>query len=233
MSELDLLTISSPSNPFASRFVKAGARAYRRPDTLSALFVVDLIDQLELVRFGAIEGDHGTGKSTLLHSMASVLNRRFPGGCWVQLSRDPTFHWSRRAAERIDNAMVTWRTQSLAANGGAFVIDGAEQLPLGVLTCLRIRARFRSQVCLITTHKPQRHFVCLHRTSLNRRLIEAMFGELIRSMADTNLREKTESHFRGLDLSEFANVRDLWSSLYDWVERERSSTRIPCERSID
>ena len=233
MSEIDLLNISCPSNPFASRFVKAGVIAYRRPDTLSALSVVDLIDQLERVRFGAIEGDHGTGKSTLLHSMASVLDRRFPGGRWVQLSRDPRFHWSRRVAEKIGNAVVTWRTQSLAANGGAFVIDGAEQLPLGVLTCLRIRARFRSQVCLITTHKPQRHFVCLHRTSLNRRLIDAMFKELIRSMADKNLLEKTQRHFLGLDLSELSNVRDLWSSLYDWVEREQSSTRIPCERPID
>lgn len=195
--------------------------AYRHPATLSAVSAEELINRLEQVRFGAIQGDHGTGKSTLLHGLASGLDQRFPGGRWVQLNRDPALQYWGRAVERISNAVVTRRTQVSAADGGVLVIDGAEQLPPGILTYLRIHAGSRGPFCLITTHKPQRGFVCLHRTSLNRRLIESMFDELIRSLPDLVFREKIEKHFRTLDLEKFRNVRDLWSSLYDWVERHQ------------
>ncbi|TWT96539.1 ATP-binding protein [Neorhodopirellula pilleata] len=225
MPDDDSLTACLPSNPFASRFVKAGAMVYRHPETLSAIGVLDLVAHLEQVRFGSIEGDHGTGKSTLLHCMATALMQRFPGGQWVQLGRDPAMSWLGRIVQRIDNAVASWRAQTRTAAGGVLVVDGAEQLPPGVLTCLRMRAKFRGQVCLITTHKPRWGFACLHRTSLNQRLVETMFAELVASIPEATVREKIDKHFRTLDLSEFSNVRDLWSSLYDWVEREHSGTR--------
>lgn len=205
-------------NPFASRFVRAGAMRYRDPGTLSSLATVQLMEQLKRVRSGAIEGEHGTGKSTLLNTMASDLEQHFPGGQWVQLTRPIHAGWIAWLKELTGNALVTLRAQSNVELGGVLVIDGAEQLPPGVRALARYRAWMAGQFILITTHSPRRGFVCLYRTSLNRNLIEGMLDELLGPITDEALTLRIRVHFNSLDLSEFSNVRDLWSHMYDWFE---------------
>lgn len=211
------------TNPFASRFVRAGAIAYRDPGTLSGIPVGDLLDHLACVRWAAIEGEHGTGKSTLLNTIAPGLQERFPGGKWIQLTRSADRGWLARFRERINNAVVTMRAQSGVRRGGVLVIDGAEQLPPMIGTGVRWRAWIKGQACLITTHSPQPGFTCLHRTSLNRAVMDSMLEELLGSVEDREFAAKIRSVYQSMHPSRFANARDLWSQLYDWVETNRSS----------
>ena len=212
-------------NPFASRFVRPGAMVYRDPKTLMTVDVDCLLAELESVRRAAIVGDHGTGKSTLLHTIAAQLESQYPEGRWVQLTRDNGFPIAERCREVVANVRVTLREQKSLVDGGVLVIDGAEQLPAWVRAVIAKRTQQRGQACLITTHRPVKRFKTIFQTALDHKLIEFLVTQLTTDCSDPELIASVRERIkRPID-----NARELWSDLYDDFEL-RTSTRNKGDR---
>lgn len=207
-------TLPSQSNPFASRYVRPGALPFRfrsndRPDAIVA--------QLREVRFGAIVGDHGTGKSTLLRELAGHLEEEMPGGQWVQLTRDE----NPGLVSGIANSRVVLNCQRLVSAGGVLVIDGGEQLPSLARRIAARRTRRCGHFCLLTAHDEIPGFEILYRTSLDVDLIHELIAELLPPPllpTDEVLRQRIYEHVAQTDLTTIDNLRVLWDQLYEVAE---------------
>lgn len=209
------------SNPFASRYVRPGALAFRFDSGLpnqAAVTTTSIVSRLHEVRCGAIIGDHGTGKSTLLRELAEQLERELPGGQWVQLTQEPT----SGILSRIVTSRVVLRLQNRVARGGVLVIDGGEQLPVIARWWIMARARRRGHFCLLTSHRELAGFTTLYRTSLTPALIADLLDELLPPSDDpqrSRLREKLQRHAESIDWRTINNLRDLWDDLYEVAAR--------------
>lgn len=215
------------SNPFASRYLRAGELAFRLVDdgatgdaelccTVQRRDFVDVIvARLREVRCGAIIGDHGTGKSTLLRELAGRLDREMSGGAWVQLTQ------SNRVSEILGNVLTVSRCLRAVAPGGVLVIDGAEQLPAIVRQWIARKSQRARQFVLVTSHHNLAGFATLHRTKLSPALINGLVSELL---SDANrhvssaLRAHLQSYLKSVKLGEVRNLRDLWNELYEVAE---------------
>ncbi|MBB3204621.1 energy-coupling factor transporter ATP-binding protein EcfA2 [Rhodopirellula rubra] len=221
------------SNPFASRFVRPGAFAFRFDHVSSTHeegsredFVRSLVDRLREERCGVIVGDHGTGKSTLLRELAETLEREMPGGQWVQLTGpDPASTRNERIVRGLgdlwNNIRTVGRLQRSVPRGGVLVIDGGEQIPAFWRWWIAHRAKRRDHFCLLTSHSDVAGFATLYRTHLSPDLIGDLVRELL-SGTDAALqpgaRIKVQQHLDTIDLSRVGNLRDLWDDLYEIVQ---------------
>lgn len=196
--------------------------AYRDPETLMTVDVTCLLTQLESVRLAAIVGDHGTGKSTLLHTIAGGLDSKFADGRWVQLTRDKGQPFAERCKEIGANIRVTLREQKSLGDGGILVIDGAEQLPGWVRATIARRTQQRGQACLITTHQPVKRFATIYQTSLCGEVIKFLVDQLTVGCNDPGLMESVRKRIE----QPIDNARSLWSDLYDIFERHDFERRI-------
>ncbi|SMP47875.1 hypothetical protein SAMN06265222_102353 [Neorhodopirellula lusitana] len=247
------MPLAQPSNPFASRFVRPGQLLYRRRDSRDQAgnvvschqnWCASLIERLRQSGCGVIVGAHGTGKSTLLQSLAPDLTTSMPGGQWVQLHRaieanqasrtkltgqpirNRLFSGIARLTELRENVQVTLRTQSSVAAGGVLVIDGGEQLPAWTRWLIRRRASTRRHFCLITSHRPLSGFEPLHETTLDPSVVQSLVSELLQTSTHEPLNECIRQHMQKVDFREIDNVRDLWSDLYDLAEHHLSVTAL-------
>lgn len=215
--------LNSVSNPFASRFTRPGAIDYRDPATGRPIDPAELISRLKSMRMGAIVGDHGTGKSTLLQTLSRFeSSERFAYGRWIQLGRDPSLKFCGRIRERYDNSIKTLKTQSEVESDHVLIIDGAEQISAIVRSIVRRRALVRGQMCLITTHRTLRGFPTLARTSINPSVVRTLAAELIANIPDPVIRGAMQNTIESRLQHPVTNVRDLWSDLYDTYESQIS-----------
>ncbi len=223
-------TLSHPppihSNPFASRYVRPGALAFQPVSSVlgqtaildvhqQSDFAGNFITRLREVRCGAIVGDHGTGKSTLLRELAAHLDNEMPGGAWVQLTQ------SERVSERLDNLRTIARVQRTVAPGGVLVIDGAEQVPVLFRRWIARKCRGSRQFALVTSHHEIAGFETLYRTELSPALIGGLLNELLspeNGEVPLGLRSHLQHHLRSVNLDDVRNLRDLWSELYEVAE---------------
>ena len=128
--------LSQKSNPFATKFIRAGALRYRFPDGQS---INDIHDRLARNRWrGQVVGHHGSGKTTLLRT----LDRH-----WVRWNRQP-FTFSLQDGQRTFN-MQGWTHWS---SGTQIIIDGYEQLSWFSRCKLLYRCRRRESGLIVTTH---------------------------------------------------------------------------------
>ncbi|TWT64680.1 ATP-binding protein [Allorhodopirellula solitaria] len=215
-------SLTSRSNPFASRFVRPGALAFRGVDGGAGAeqssdepqhnFAERLIARLREARCGVIVGNHGTGKSTLLRELAGPLDREMSGGVWVQLTQSHGYR------ETLNNVRTLGRLQRSVARGGVFVIDGAEQVPRFLRSWIAHRCRRGGQFALVTSHHELAGFETLYHTELSPELINELLGELLapeKNDIDPALHTQLRNHLQTRDLREVSNLRDLWDELYD------------------
>ncbi|WP_461508407.1 P-loop NTPase family protein [Rhodopirellula baltica] len=211
---------SQPTNPFSSRHTRPGAIPFRFDLNGSdrAGHIARFLADLRQHRLGLIVGNHGTGKSTLLHDMAHALQEKFPGGKWIQLTADPNRSPIAVVSSMLQNDRAAIETQATVSPGGVLVIDGAEQLSPWGRFRIRRRAQQAGHVCLATAHRDLRGFHVLHRTKVTAKLIEDLLAEVLRD--HPNAREKLAKVGKADSMPSFADVtdvRELWSRLYDVV----------------
>lgn len=226
----------SPSNPFCTRRVRPGALEYRFDElgpveTDSGRSRSDeIVDALLRHRSGLIVGAHGTGKSTLLHSLRPQLWNLFPDVEHVQLSASRNLNLLPRLRHAFRQAQSLFARQAVLRHGGLLVVDGAEQILRVHLAGLLRNARWNDQAVLATSHQPIGGIPVLYQTKVTRSLVVALTDSLLAEVSpDVNRAVRAELCQR--DWSTLTNVRDLWFELYDVVQphliRESAHTSAP------
>ncbi len=216
---------SIESNPFATRFVRPGEVAYRvdsestRADELAETLVTQLIASVLRNRRVAIVGPHGTGKTTLLRRLEVELKRQWPAAVSVRLSANQRAVPFRRA--------------------DCMIVDGFEQLAAWqrwrLSRSVGVRSRHAIGHLVITSHRPHHGFVTAHRTRVDSKLARILTEERLSQLppderdilSDFFYSQITYCRPKQCRLSDDSvrddsiNLRDLWFSMYDEVERVR------------
>lgn len=228
-------------NPFSSRFVRPGSIPYRFVGDLDAAAVGTRLLEWSSRHFAAsIIGPHGTGKSTLLHTLASYLTAAGYDLTWFRLSQSEPRTADRQGILRSVDEMLG----ELAAhqNLRCIIIDGYEQLDW--LTRIRIAARLWStrdsnrigghgppgSFLLVTAHARPVGIPTFFQTKWQDSLVEELTMEkLLRLSPDERAAMAARARYRASLLNPVPdrkkNVRDYWFSLYDDYERLRREAR--------
>jgi energy-coupling factor transporter ATP-binding protein EcfA2 len=190
-------------NPFATRYVRPGCIGYRFPAGQDA---AQLIIRLRRQKWwGEIVGPHGSGKSTLVETLDSELQRvgrhvvmlRFRGGQGHRMRATPTD--------------PPWSTATQV------IADGYEQLGWLGRARLRRAARHAGAGLIVTAHAPTGLPTLLH-TAPDLDAVQAMVHTLLGGelcvIRDHDIAASFARH-RG-------NVREVLFDLYDLYERRRT-----------
>jgi len=190
------------SNPFSTRCVRPGAIEYRfEGDDCPALLVMRL--GLHEWR-GQIIGPHGTGKSTLLRTLAPEIERTGRKVEFVTLSQGQ--RWWRPSADQVN----AWNSRTLV------VIDGYEQLNVWARWRLRSICRRRGAGLLITAHKDM-GFPTLFQSAVTLERAQTIVADLQR---DGDTLVTADDVAAALEVRG-GNLREALFDLYDLYELRR------------
>ena len=220
-----LLTTTLESNPFCTRMVRPGSVEYRFCDKATGTPTADdarsgydeIVASLQSHRFGVIVGAHGSGKTTLIHSLRTVLRDAFADVEDVQLSGPPSVATLARCQHARRVAKQMYSRQNRLPRGGLLVVDGAEQLSRPGLAWLLRKAKRRGQAVLATSHWPVRGMTVLHETEVTGALVSSLTESLL-AEASPKVAKIVRTELGRQDWSTLTNVRDLWFELYDVVQ---------------
>ncbi len=195
MSPVSGKYIAARDNPFASHRVEAVPFCFAEGDWTSNL------SRLQAMNWrGAIVGNQGSGKTTLMLEMKARLEQHFSGKLTANycfLSRDSRDH--PKEIKRLGHA---------ASRGQILLVDGIERL--GRLRRWRLLQGNSGQTRLVVTaHGPTRLPVWIH-CQTNWSLMKTVLQSLVESPDEWLVRETSrlfEMH-RG-------NIREVLRSLYD------------------
>ncbi len=206
------MAIDFPTNPFSTAAIQAGSIAYRFPAAVAGLeSAAQLIERLKRTCHGraAIVGPHGTGKTTLLCTLAESLEQTFERVQWERcIAGDQVSH-----RIRFDHAQ----------SPRLIVIDGFEQLALWRRWWLRIQTRYHQCGMLVTTHRKPMGLPVLIHTSVSVDLAQTIVRELVKDQ----MREEYQAYFVKLVPTLLArqqgNLRETLFALYDAYEARRGT----------
>ena len=240
-----LVIAHTRSNPFCTRFVRPGSIAYQFHTETKAESSTDqssigtssigtssdtncqrIARQLVAHQRSLIIGPHGTGKTTLLCTLAPYLEASFDFTLTVRLhaphTKNPHINnWRARIANRRQNAkLVHDAIQRLRAGSGRtlLIIDGLEQLSWRARWWTMWSASSTGARILATSHHPTPRFQIVHQTWTDSPTIKRLTSQLTADQSNEIQATVNEALSRR-ELTPDTNVRDLWFELYDLVEQ--------------
>lgn len=217
-------------NPFSTRFVRPDQMQYRfasdiDPDELFR----SLLDRFKSSPALAVIGPHGTGKSTLIHSLLRKIDaagqEAGTGGVRViRLSTSTKPVWPLEAIRMVQRRSLV-------------VIDGFEQMPLVSRLAIvsRLHSGRSSARLLVTAHRRQWFiptFFCTYwdveviRDLTAEKLLHLPIAKRKVMLQIANRLEQQHLANRKIAAETPANVRDYWFSLYDAYEKLRNESPV-------
>lgn len=195
----------SETNPFATRWTRPGAFAYRFVGGVDAR---RLVDRLAAQRWrGQIVGPHGSGKSSLLKALLPEIE--IAGRRVDRYSVASGQRWWWPGSERV----AGWDSLTVV------IVDGYEQLGAWSRWRLRRACRKRRAGLVVTAHADV-GFDDLARTNVTLELAEQLVAELQASVPPL----VTATDVRERYLPETGNFRELLFELYDLYELRRRAS---------
>lgn len=191
------------SNPFATRFVRPGAIEFLLPEGQTLDSLVDTLDRHRWR--GQILGPHGTGKSTLLHSLQPVLVERLRLLAWF------TQNQGERSLNITEADAAQWSSQTLV------IVDGYEQLGWLAKRWLTATCDRTGAGLLVTTHTDM-GLTTIFATQPSETLLQEVVAELT-ALANGIISADDVSHCYQ---QHAGNLREALFALYDLYELRRT-----------
>jgi energy-coupling factor transporter ATP-binding protein EcfA2 len=210
------------SNPFATRFTRPGQLPFLFTDQVESELANDdamrqLAANLIRQRRGLIVGPHGTGKSTLLHSLLPHLTGAFSSILSVHLTRGESAKWVHRWHHQREINRHLRDCRRSAKSRSLLLLDGAEQVTTWQRARLLRWSHAREVSILATSHRSLRGLPVLYRTCLNATLISRLTSRLLQNTS-AEVHSLVGSQLDRHDLNAVSNLRELWFELYDVVQ---------------
>jgi len=215
-------------NPFSTEFIAPAKVPYlfttgaaRRNPQQVDLHLESLLAKIRETPKGLIVGPHGTGKSTLLHTLLPKLQQSFPRVAFHQLSRDPRRSMMQRMIEdrRARKRMINLTSD--LPKGALLVIDGLEQLNRPARWRITRIASAKRATILAWTHRKLTGWNLIHETSTSSKMIQTLATDLMED-SPFELRRRITNELKQRAVTPSTNVRDLWFEMYDRVQEANS-----------
>jgi hypothetical protein len=207
-------------NPFSSNFIQPGALAYEcfgrseqsdsGPGGTIVPALESLIDRLLAVpnRCSMIVGPHGSGKSTLIHSLIQACHTRQPPLATFhrRYSSSGSFEGNRESIVQIKMGSVVF-------------IDGYEQIGWVKRIGLRLLLKRRSSFLVATMHRKQAGFTLLWETSIDPSIEEWVLESLLqKAQVSGHWKAKilASAEWHQSRLKHGQNLRETLFDMYDW-----------------
>ena len=191
----------SRSNPFATKFIRAGALpfCFSEGQSIESFYRRLIMHQWR----GQIVGPHGSGKTTLLRKLDS---------CWSGWARECVLLTAQNGQRSIPlNDSKRWNERTQV------VVDGYEQLGIWCRLRLHSLSRWRKSGLLVTTHTQVGWLPVVYETRMSLALAKRLASVLIN---DVDLSAELESELAlGLHNHD-GNLRETFFHLYDVYQRK-------------
>ena len=200
------------ANPFSTRFIQPGAIAYQCFDGSTVGDLAERFLQLRSKR-GSIVGPHGSGKSTLVASLAMEFNALRPETKIHPLR----FSTDQFASRSLNRSVLEWTRSSVV------ILDGYEQLRFWSRLMVDWIARSRSISILATAHGPLRGFETIWETSVNETSSRWVVEQLLQHSGPSlgaNVLLQSDDWARSR-AKHGQNLRESLFDMYDWWQKSR------------